>query len=121
MVLEDPIVAHKAGFAHPALQGLGTWGIIARLVVEAVGNRQPLSLKAFSGRFSSPVYPGGEYFWFYIAYRNSDAFLVDKLRASIWETGVVVDGGAKEYSFITTNTTTGKICVVGGVAHVKTS
>lgn len=52
----DPAVARHAGFSRPILHGLCTFGIACRGVLDFLG--PGASIRHFSGRFSSPVYPG---------------------------------------------------------------
>jgi len=52
----DPAVARQAGFSRPILHGLCTFGIACRGVLDFLGHG--VSIRHFSGRFSSPVYPG---------------------------------------------------------------
>lgn len=54
----DPKVAARAGFTRPILHGLCTFGILGRALVAAACGRDPARLRALSGRFSAPVYPG---------------------------------------------------------------
>ena len=54
----DPNVAKSAGFAAPILHGLCSFGMACRAVVETVCDYDPSRLKAFSARFSKPVFPG---------------------------------------------------------------
>jgi acyl dehydratase len=50
----DPAAAAKAGFDRPILHGLCTYGMMARGILGAFGER----LGAISGRLSRPVFPG---------------------------------------------------------------
>ncbi|MBM3561502.1 MAG: 3-alpha,7-alpha,12-alpha-trihydroxy-5-beta-cholest-24-enoyl-CoA hydratase [Alphaproteobacteria bacterium] len=54
----DPRVAAAAGFPRPILHGLGTFGIAARAVIQALCPDRPDRLVGFSARFSAPVFPG---------------------------------------------------------------
>jgi peroxisomal enoyl-CoA hydratase 2 len=74
------------------LHGLSTFGFSARAVVSSIGGNDPNSLKFFGVRFTSPVKPGNE------------------IETSIWEIGPRTDG-TTEVAFITTNLTTGKVCL----------
>ncbi|MFI6601546.1 MaoC/PaaZ C-terminal domain-containing protein [Nonomuraea sp. NPDC050536] len=49
----DPEFAARAGFPRPILHGLCTYGITGRALLHALGG-----LRAMSGRFTSPVFPG---------------------------------------------------------------
>ena len=54
----DPDFARAAGFDGPILHGLATYGIACHAVVAACCDRDPAGVRAFHGRFVSPVYPG---------------------------------------------------------------
>jgi acyl dehydratase len=58
----DPAVGEKAGFGGPILHGLCTYGFVARAVIaqEASegGSPDPTRLRALSGSFKKPVWPG---------------------------------------------------------------
>lgn len=54
----DPKAAAKAGFPRPILQGLCTYGIAAKVVVDQYADGHPARLESFAGRFSGVVYPG---------------------------------------------------------------
>jgi len=98
----DPSIGKKAGFGGVILHGLCSFGITARGVVNAVGGGDPISLKAISSRFTSPVKLG------------------DTLQVNIWQLGPGPDGST-EYAFETINQTTGKSSLGGGVAYINTS
>lgn len=53
-----PEKAAKAGFERPILHGLCTYGMIGRALIATVCGAKSERLKAYSGRFSAPVYPG---------------------------------------------------------------
>lgn len=53
----DPDVARAAGFPKPILQGLCTYGITCRAIMEHV-RASPDAVAAFEARFSAPVFPG---------------------------------------------------------------
>lgn len=54
----DPIAASFAGFPHPILHGLCTFGFVGRAVLRGIcGDRVDL-IKEFGVRFAAPVYPG---------------------------------------------------------------
>ena len=69
----DPAVARAAGFPHPILHGLCSYGIVARAIVQACGGGNPHALKYLGVRFSAPLYPG------------------ETLRTQMWR----VDGGVQ--------------------------
>ena len=54
----DPAVARAAGFARPILHGLASFGIACHGILKGFCNHDPGRLKAISGRFSAPVFPG---------------------------------------------------------------
>jgi acyl dehydratase len=53
----DPEVARANGFDRPILHGLCTFGIVARMLAEAVG-AHPCDLREIRARLSAPVLPG---------------------------------------------------------------
>lgn len=53
-----PQMAAKAGFQRPILHGLCSFGMAARALIKQYCALNPVSLKSFSVRFSSPMYPG---------------------------------------------------------------
>jgi acyl dehydratase len=65
----DPEVARTAGFARPILQGLATYGLAARAVIETCCDDEPGRLISLYARFSAPVFPG------------------ETLRAEVWRDG----------------------------------
>lgn len=54
----DAEAANRAGFDHPILHGLCTYGYASRGVINGGLDGKLERLKAFDARFSSPVYPG---------------------------------------------------------------
>lgn len=54
----DPDVAAKAGFPHPILHGLATYGVSGHAVLKSVCDYDPGRLKSLDCRFTAPVYPG---------------------------------------------------------------
>lgn len=48
------------GLKEPILHGFCTFGMACRAAIDALGQGDPLAIKAMSGRFVSPVYPGDE-------------------------------------------------------------
>lgn len=54
----DPVFAADAGFAKPILHGLCTYGFAARLLLDDVFDGDVDRFGEFTGRFSSPVFPG---------------------------------------------------------------
>jgi len=54
----DPEFAAKAGFPAPILHGLCTYGITARLVVDALLDGDVTRVGGFAARFAGVVYPG---------------------------------------------------------------
>ena len=69
----DPEAAAAAGFPRPILQGLCTYGIAAKAVVDECAQGRPSRLSRFAGRFSGVVYPG------------------ESLTVSMWDDGGEVD------------------------------
>jgi acyl dehydratase len=53
----DPAIARANGFERPILHGLCTFGITARIVLEAAG-AHPCDLRMIEARLSAPVMPG---------------------------------------------------------------
>ncbi|KAF8323935.1 hypothetical protein DL93DRAFT_2162040 [Clavulina sp. PMI_390] len=96
----DPEFGKKVGFGGVVLHGLGSYGVTARGLVQAIGGGDPNSLKAISSRFTSPVKLG------------------DTLEVRAWELGPGPDGYT-EFAFETMNVTSGKPSLGGGVAYVK--
>lgn len=56
----DPKYAAAAGFRRPILHGLATYGITARLLIDALCDGDPDRLTYLDGRFTKPVTPGDE-------------------------------------------------------------
>jgi acyl dehydratase len=54
----DPVLARKAGFEKPILQGLCSLGVATRAVMRACCDDDPARLRSLKLRFSAPVYPG---------------------------------------------------------------
>lgn len=54
----DPAFARERGFRRPILHGLSTYGFACRAIVSAAAGGDAHRLRAMSGRFSKPVYPG---------------------------------------------------------------
>lgn len=54
----DPNFAKIAGFDKPILHGLCSYGFVARAVIEAMLDGDPLRLKEFEVRFRNVVFPG---------------------------------------------------------------
>ncbi|MEV6013118.1 MaoC/PaaZ C-terminal domain-containing protein [Streptomyces sp. NPDC051976] len=67
----DPKFATKAGFERPILHGMCTYGVIARHLLDALADGDPVRFSSISGRFSRPVYPG------------------DALTVNVWRTGTL--------------------------------
>ena len=64
-----PQMANEAGFDHPILHGLCTYGMAARALIKVFFPTNPEYLKSFSVRFAAPFFPG------------------ETLRVEIWRTG----------------------------------
>ena len=56
----DPAFAARAGFPRPILHGMATYGMCCRALVAAACDGDPDRLRAMSGRFSRPVFPGDQ-------------------------------------------------------------
>jgi len=54
----DPEFAELAGFPSPILHGLCTYGIVARLVVDALLDSDATRMTGFAARFAGVVFPG---------------------------------------------------------------
>jgi acyl dehydratase len=54
----DPDFAKAAGYPRPILHGLATFGVAGHALLKAVCGYEPQRLKAISGRFSAPIFPG---------------------------------------------------------------
>lgn len=54
----DPAIGEKAGFGGPILHGLCTYGYATRALIQHAADGDPARLKAFSGQFRNPVWPG---------------------------------------------------------------
>jgi len=92
----DPEVAKKAGFPAPILHGMGTYGVVARAVVESACGGDESILASYGMRFSSPVYPG------------------ETLRTDIW------DLGNGEYAFQAHAIERDVLVATGGRATIRT-
>jgi acyl dehydratase len=68
----DPDVAKAAGFPRPILHGLGTFGVVGHALLKSVCSYDPARMRAMSGRFSAPVFPG------------------ETIRTEIWRDGEIV-------------------------------
>jgi acyl dehydratase len=73
----DPAVARAAGFARPILHGLATFGIACHGILKSLCDGDVTRLKAISGRFSAPVFPG------------------ETIRTEMWRDGAVVSFRAR--------------------------
>jgi acyl dehydratase len=54
----DPAVAAAAGFKHPILHGLCTFGVVGHAILKTLCGYRRERLKSMRLRFTSPVYPG---------------------------------------------------------------
>ena len=54
----EPAFARAAGYPRPILHGLATFGIAGHALLKSICSYDPARLKALSGRFSAPVFPG---------------------------------------------------------------
>ena len=71
----DPRAAAGAGFEHPILHGLCTYGYATRALVNGPLQGDPDRLKEFSTRFANPVYPGDQLT--VKVWQDGDRFLVE--------------------------------------------
>lgn len=54
----SPAAARGAGFERPILHGLATFGVACQALMKALCGSDPAAVRAMSGRFSAPVFPG---------------------------------------------------------------
>jgi acyl dehydratase len=54
----DPDIGQAAGFGKPILHGLCTYGFVGRAVLHQACEGDPARLRALSGQFRKPVWPG---------------------------------------------------------------
>jgi len=54
----DPAFAAMGGFDRPILHGLCTYGFTGRALLHTLADGDPAKVRAMSGRFSNPVFPG---------------------------------------------------------------
>ncbi|MBT1516777.1 MaoC family dehydratase N-terminal domain-containing protein [Bradyrhizobium sp. SRL28] len=54
----DPEYAKRAGFPRPILQGMCTYGITCRGILQTYADYDPSAFQRHAARFSAPVYPG---------------------------------------------------------------
>jgi len=73
----DPAVARQAGFARPILHGLASFGIACHGILKCLCDHDPGRLKAISGRYSAPVFPG------------------ETIRTEMWRDGPIVSFRAR--------------------------
>jgi acyl dehydratase len=73
----DPAVAQAAGFPRPILHGLATFGVACHGILKCLCDHDPRRLKAISGRYSAPVFPG------------------ETIRTEIWRDGAIVSFRAR--------------------------
>jgi acyl dehydratase len=73
----DPTVAKAAGFPRPILHGLATFGIACHGILKSFCDHDPGKLKAISGRYSAPVFPG------------------ETIRTEMWRDGPIVSFRAR--------------------------
>jgi acyl dehydratase len=73
----DPAVAQAAGFPRPILHGLASFGIACHGILKCVCDQDPGRLRAISGRYSAPVFPG------------------ETIRTEMWRDGPIVSFRAR--------------------------
>lgn len=54
----SPAAARTAGFERPILHGLATFGVTCHALMKVLCDGEPAGVRAMSGRFSAPVFPG---------------------------------------------------------------
>ena len=54
----NPAAARAAGFERPILHGLATFGVTCHALMKLMCAGEPAAVRAMSGRFSAPVFPG---------------------------------------------------------------
>lgn len=54
----DPDIATRAGFDRPIMHGMGTFGMIMRVLLAECCTYDPARLKSIAMRFTAPAYPG---------------------------------------------------------------
>ena len=54
----DPAAAAAAGFPRPILHGLATYGMVTRVLLNALFSGDPARLGTITARFTKPVFPG---------------------------------------------------------------
>ncbi|HWD62788.1 MAG TPA: MaoC/PaaZ C-terminal domain-containing protein [Humibacter sp.] len=54
----DPAYAARAGFPKPILHGMATYGVVGRVLLNALADGDTERFAGMSGRFSKPVFPG---------------------------------------------------------------
>jgi acyl dehydratase len=73
----DPAVARAAGFPRPILHGLASFGIACHGILKCLCEHDPARLRAISGRYSAPVFPG------------------ETIRTEMWRDGTMVSFRAR--------------------------
>lgn len=54
----DPDIAARAGFDRPIMHGMGTFGMITRVLLAECCDHDPARLASIAMRFTAPCYPG---------------------------------------------------------------
>lgn len=54
----DPIHAASAGFAHPILHGLSSFGVVTRALIHGAAGGDAARVSSVAARFTAPVIPG---------------------------------------------------------------
>lgn len=54
----DPAIGEKAGFGHPILHGLCTYGYAGRAIMKHCCDGDPKRFKSLTGQFRNPMWPG---------------------------------------------------------------
>ena len=68
----DPEAARAAGWERPPLQGLCTWGMACRAILQTICEFDPTLIRSMEARLTAPVFPG------------------DTLRTDMWQQANVV-------------------------------
>ncbi len=83
----DPVAAAAVGFPRPLLHGLGSYGLVGRVLMETCCDWDPSRLKVLRTRFAAPFFPG------------------ETLRTELWRDGAIVSFRciAKERNVVVVN------------------
>lgn len=90
----DPRVARSAGFDHPILHGLATFGMVQVAILRRMSGDGDASLRAMAVRFAGPVYPGET---LRVEMWKKDADVIFRCRC-VERNAIVLDGGLARLS-----------------------